>query len=50
MKQSLSFWRYVLPILFFFRAGAQTIVAAPDPSVDYTRLARIDTVVYVFLL
>ena len=55
MKLRLSFWRYLLPLLFFFRAGAQTIEArtaggqtietAADPSVDYTRLTRIDTVV-----
>lgn len=47
MKRPLSFCCSLLLILFFFRAGAQTIETggAADASVDYSRLARIDTLV-----
>jgi CubicO group peptidase (beta-lactamase class C family) len=40
----------LLLTVFFSRAGAQTIqTGVPDPSVDYGRLARIDTVVKEYL-
>jgi CubicO group peptidase (beta-lactamase class C family) len=40
----------LLLTIFFFRTGAQTIqTGAPDPSVDYGRLARIDSVVKEYL-
>jgi len=40
----------LLLIIFFLRTGAQTIqTGLPDPSVDYGRLARIDTVVKGYL-